>query len=134
MSQTTIGGWLPEAPWLPILLVGAPVLWAWWKENDLGRVIVACTIWAGLVWLEVVLIGAPSIPRISLVYVNHLPTIVSVDNRHFSARSCIAFCVMFCIAGWLAWNASEFPRYWHKWRVPKRPWYLDFYETFERRL
>ena len=134
MSQTTIGGWWPSAPWLPALLVGAPVLWAWWKENAFGRMIVACTIWSGLVWLEVCLIGAPRVPGVSVIYVNHLPKIVSVDGRHFSAASVIAFCLMFCIDGWLAWNVSKFPRYWHEWHVPKRPWYLDVYENFERRL
>jgi hypothetical protein len=134
MSQTMNGGWWPVAPWLPALLVGAPVLWAWWKESNFGRMIVACTIWSGLVWLEDSLIGAQRLPGVSVIYVNHLPRIVSVDGRHFVATSVIAFCLLFCVDGWLAWYLSKFPRYWHAWHLPKRPWYLDVYENFERRL
>jgi hypothetical protein len=134
MSQTTLGGWWPSAPWLPALLIGAPALWAWWKDNDFGRMIVACTIWSGLVWLEVSMVGAPRLPGVSVIYVNHLPKIVSVDGRHFSAASVAAFCLMFCTDGWLAWHLAKFPRYWRNWHAPKRPWYLDVYENFARRL
>ena len=134
MSQTTIDGWWPAAPWLSAVLAAAPVLWAWWKQNDFGRMIVARTIWSGLVWLEVSLIGAPRLPGVSVIHVNHLPKIVSVDGRHFSATSVIAFGLMFCIDGWIAWNVSKLPRYLHAWQAPRRPWYLDVYENFARRL
>jgi hypothetical protein len=134
MSQTMIAGWWASAPWLPALLVGVPVLRAWWKDNDFGRMIVATTIWSALVWLEVHLIGAPRLPGVSVIYVNHSPTIVSVESRDVSATSVVGFCLLFCIDGWLAWSVSKFPRYWHGWHIPRRPWYLDVYENFERRL
>jgi hypothetical protein len=129
-----MGGWLPVAVWLPAVVAGAVLLWAWWKGNEFCRLMMACAIWGALLWLEVFLIGAPRLPGISVVYVNQWPKIVAVDGRHFSAMSCAAFAATFGIGGWLAWYASKFPRYWHKRRVPKRPWYLDFYENTERRL
>lgn len=114
MLQTWIGLSLLGVPVLLIVIFGAPLLWAWWRENEAGRLAVAVALWCVFTWREAVMLT---------------PYYGPVD-RIDSAAFGIAFLALMYANAWLACFASRLPRYWHAQRRRNRPWQEEMFETY----
>ena len=118
MSQTAVGLSLLSMPALLILVFGGPFLWAWWRENEAGRLFVAVALWCLFTWREAVMLA---------------PYYGPID-RIESAAAGIAFLALLYANGWLAALVSLLPRYWRTQRRLRRPWQAEFYESFTNDL
>lgn len=114
MSQTGIGLALLSTPLVLAVIFGGPALWAWWRDNEAGRLAVVIALWAAFTWRETVIL-APWYDRLV---------------RPESALAGTAFLALLYGNGWLAHVVSLLPRYWRAQRLRRPTWQRQMFDNY----